>query len=905
MRRLLSLAVFLMVGALPAAATAQQPPLIDRDLFFGDPQISGAQISPDGQFISFRRAFKGVMNIWVKRTPEPFESAKPITADTTRPVSGYFWSQDSRYVLYVQDKGGNENFHIYAVDPAAAPEAATGVPPARDLTPYGAIQARIDAVPRKTPNMIVVSLNDRDPQWHDLYRLDIPTGERTLVLENKDKLAGFFTDADGNPKLGVRIADDGGTEILRVDGETLTPIYSCSNEESCGPLRMHKDGRRVYLITNKGADVDLTRLALLDLQTKQLEVVESDPEKQVDFSGAAFSDVTGDLLATVYVGDRTRIYPKTEQFKRDLDNIRKLLPDGEFGIGAQTADEQLWIIGVSRDVDPGSSYLYNRATGKATLLYHSRPELPSEDLAFAKPVRYTARDGLSIPAYLTLPRGVPAKNLPTVILPHGGPWARDVWGYDPYAQFLANRGYAVLQPNFRGSTGYGKKFLNAGNKQWGIGAMQDDISDGVKYLVKQGIADVRRVGIFGGSYGGYATLAGLAFTPDLYAAGVSYVGPSNLLTLLASIPPYWAPVRKIFNVRLGDPDDPADLELLKRMSPLNSANKIRAPLLVVQGANDPRVNKAESEQIVVSLRDRGRPVEYLLAPDEGHGFAGRLNRLALAAAMEKFFAKHLGGRYQETMPPDVAAKLAQLTVDPATVKVSKAQPGGAAALGAMVTTADGNVIVPVTMEYASTVTQMGQTQQLTSTRTVATADFEGRPVWRVVDAASVQGTTVADTLDLDRSTLLPVRRDVGGAATVTLRYTDVGVTGEIHAGPQTLPINAKLTSPVFSEGAGAELAMAALPLAAGYQATVQVFALLSQKVRPMKIEVTGTETLTTAAGTFETFVVQLTPQDGDVGGTATYNVTQDAPHLVVKSAAKLPLMMGGGSSESVLTAITR
>jgi dipeptidyl aminopeptidase/acylaminoacyl peptidase len=903
MRRFVLLAVLFTAGALPRAATAQQPPLIDRELFFGDPQISGAQISPDGQFISFRRAYKGVMNIWVKRTPEAFEAAKPITADTTRPVTGYFWSQDSHYVLYVQDKGGNENYHIYAVDPAAAPEAATGVPPARDLTPYGAIQARIDAVPRKTPNTIVVSLNDRDPQWHDLYQLDIPTGKRTLVFQNTDKLAGYFTDSDGNLELGVRIADDGGTEILRVDGAALTPIYGCSNEESCGPLRMHKDGRRVYLTTNKGADVDLARLALLDLQTKQIEVVESDPENQVDFSGAAFSDLTGDLLATVYVGDRTRIYPKTAQFKRDLDNVRKLLPDGEFGIGAQTADEKLWIIGVSRDVDPGSSYLYNRETGKATLLYHSRPELPSDQLAFEKPVRYTARDGLSIPAYLTLPRGVPPKNLPTVIVPHGGPWARDVWGYDPYAQFLANRGYAVLQPNFRGSTGYGKKFLNAGNKQWGIGAMQDDISDGVKYLVKQGVADVRRVGIFGGSYGGYATLAGLAFTPDLYAAGISYVGPSNLLTLLASIPPYWAPVRKIFNVRLGNPDDPADLDLLKRMSPLNSADKIRAPLLVVQGANDPRVNKAESEQIVASLRDRGRPVEYLLAPDEGHGFAGRLNRLALAAAAEKFFAKHLGGRYDETMPPDVAAKLAQITVDPATVKVSKAPPGGAAALGATITTADGNALVPVTLEYSSTVQNLGQEQQITSTRTVAAADFEGRPVWRVVDA--VTGGMVTDTLDVDRTTLLPVRRDLSGSAIVMLRYTADAVTGEIRAQGRQIPINAKFTSPVFSEGAGTEMALAALPLAPGYQATIQIFALVAQKVRPMKIEVTGTESLTSGAGTFETFVVQVTPQDGDPGGTATFHVTKDAPHLVVKSEAKLPLMMGGGSSESLLTAIRK
>jgi len=905
MRRTLSLTVLLALGAVAPTARAQQPPLIDRELFFGDPQISGAQISPDGRFISFRRPYKSVINIWVKRTSEPFDAAKPVTADTTRPVSGYFWSQDSRYVLYVQDKGGNENYHIYAVDPSAAAEPATGVPPARDLTPYGAIQARITAVPRRTPNTIVVSLNDRDPQYHDVYRLDITTGQRTLAFENKETVAGFFTDEDGNLKLAVRVQPDGGTQILRVDGTALTPVYDCSNEETCGPVRMHKDGRRVYMITNKGAGVDLSRLVLFDPQTQGVEVVESDPEQQVDFGGAVFSDVTGDLLATAYVGDRLRIYPKARDFARDLENIRRQLPDGELGIGAQTADEKLWIVSVSRDVDPGSAYLYSRVTGTATLLYRSRPDLPSNALAFEKPVRFAARDGRSIPAYLTLPKGVPATNLPTVIMPHGGPWARDQWGYDSYAQFLANRGYAVLQPNFRGSTGYGKKFLNAGNKQWGTGAMQHDISDGVQYLIREGIADRGRVGIFGGSYGGYATLAGLAFTPDLYAAGVSYVGPSNLITLLNSIPPYWAPVRKIFNVRLGNPDDSVDVEHLKEMSPLNSADKIRAPLLVIQGANDPRVNKAESEQIVVSLRDRGQPVEYLLAPDEGHGFVGRENRLAVAVAMEKFFAVHLRGRYQESMPPDVAAKLAAITVDPKTVTVSKAPPGGAAMAGATVTASQGATLVPVTLSYSSTIKTMGQERQMSATRTVSAAAFAGRPVWRIVDAAQVQGTTVADTLDLDRATLRPVRRDASAGATVTLRFAADSVNGAIQVSGQKLPISAALSGPVFAEGAGTELALAGLPLASGYQATMRVFALLSQKVRSMKIEVTGADTVTCAAGTFATFVVQVTPQDGDQGGTATYHVMQDAPHFVVQSSAQLPAMTGGGTSDAVLTAVKR
>jgi dienelactone hydrolase len=555
-------------------------------------------------------------------------------------------------------------------------------------------------------------------------------------------------------------------------------------------------------------------------------------------------------------------------------------------------------------VDPGAAYLYDHETGTATLLYRSRPSLPSDHLAFVKPVRYPARDGLTIPAYLTLPRGVEPKSLPTVVMPHGGPWARDAWGYDPYAQFLANRGYAVLQPNFRGSTGYGKKFLNAGNKQWGIGAMQHDVSDGVAYLVKEGIADPKRVAIFGGSYGGYATLAGLAFTPELYAVGVSYVGPSNLLTLLASIPPYWAPVRKIFNVRLGNPDDPADLELLKRMSPINAVERIHVPLLVIQGANDPRVNKAESEQIVVSLRDRGMPVEYLLAPDEGHGFAGRENRLAFAAAMEKFLARHLHGRYQESMPDDVAARLAALTVDPKTVTVTVAPPGGAAMAAAAIAGGNGAALAPMTLTYTNTVRTMGREQQVASTRTVTAATFDGRPVWRIVDAARMAGVTAADTLDVDKGTLVPVRRDARGGATVTLRFADGKATGKLEMGPQTLPLDLVLDGAVFTEGAGRDVLVASLPLAQGYEGSMKMLALLQGKVRPFKVAVTGTETVTTGAGAFETWVVTLAPLDGDESGAATLHVTRDAPHVVVRGTVKLPAMMGGGTQDLELTGRT-
>lgn len=668
MKHILTFITLLIALAPGRTVISQVPPLIDRDLFFGDPQVTNAQISPDGEYISFIKPYRDVMNIWVKGTDEPFDAAKPITADSTRPVRGYFWSQDARYVLYTQDKGGNENFHVYVVDPAGVVDPQSGLPVARNITDLENTRAFIYSVPENTPGEIIVGLNDRDPRYHDVYRVNLETGERRLIRQNDDEIAGWTFDLEGNLRVAERVKEDGSTEILRVDGDELVPVYTCTVEESCYTIRFHKDNQRVYMISNKGNDVDLARLLLLDPVNLSEEVVEVDPEGQVDFGDAAFSDATEELVATYYVGDRTRIYPKDELFRHDLEILRSKLPEGEIYFSSSTEDDNLQIVSVTRDVDPGSTYLYNRKTGEVALLYRSRPELPSENLAESKPIRYQARDGLEIPAYLTTPRGVSPQNLPLVVLPHGGPWGRDTWGFDGFAQFLANRGYAVLQPNFRSSTGYGKNFLNLGNGEWGD-SMQDDITDGVQYLIDQGIADPERIGIMGGSYGGYATLAGLTFTPDVYAAGVSIVGPSNLITLLNSIPPYWASVKHMFNVRIGNPDNPEDVERLKRQSPFYSAQKIKAPLLVVQGANDPRVKQAESDQIVVAARDNGIDVEYLIAPDEGHGFARRENRLAMAAAIEAFFAKHLKGRFQEAKSDEIADVLKRLTVDVQTVKL--------------------------------------------------------------------------------------------------------------------------------------------------------------------------------------------------------------------------------------------
>lgn len=639
------------------------PPLLDRELFFDDAEIDGARLSPDGRSIMFRQRFNGAMNIWVKSMEEPFEKARPISAHG-RSVQRFFWSRDSRLILYVQDQGGDENYNLYAVDPEREPDPHTGVPVPRILTEYEGVQTRILSVPRKNHKEIIIGINDRDPALHDAYRVNLNTGERELVFENTHDIIGWTFDDYGNLRFVSRQTQDGGSEILMVKNDEIVQVYRIPFGESAAIARFHEDNERVYMVTNKGDDVDLSRLVIFDPETGQKELVEKDPEGEVDFGGAIFSEVSHELLATFYVGDRVRIYFHNSRFKNDYEKIREQIPEGDIQFRSRSDDEDTWLIVVSQDIDPGSVYVYDRNAEDISLLYRSRPDLPSEHLAPMNPIRYSSKDGLSIPAYLTLPKGPDPENLALIVLPHGGPWVRDTWGYNPQVQFLANRGYAVLQPNFRGSSGFGKSFLNAGNKEWGTGYMQHDITAGVRYLVEKGIAAPERVGIYGASYGGFAALAGLAFTPDLYAAGISKVGPSNIITLIESLPPYWHPAIRSFHLRVGDPDDPEDRARLKKQSPLFSAEQIRAPLLVVQGANDPRVIQRESDQIVDALRQKGRQVHYLVAPDEGHGFTSRENRLALIVKVERFLAQYLGGRFQEDVDPDLERRLQEITVYP-------------------------------------------------------------------------------------------------------------------------------------------------------------------------------------------------------------------------------------------------
>ncbi|WP_018871302.1 S9 family peptidase [Thioalkalivibrio sp. ALgr3] len=637
--------------------TEEAPPLVKLERFFRDPEYASARISPDGDRVAFLRPYEGAMNIHVVARGEPVEQAQPVTTEE-RSVSGFFWSRDGEYLLYARDADGDEDFEIRALQAPVEPEPEAGeYPESRHLAGGDGVRARIFHVPREAPGELFVGLNDRDPRLHDVYRVDIASGERELVAENTAEIEGWHFH-EGELRKATRTTGDGGSEILRVDGEDdFRQIYACEFGESCSLAGFHADGARLYLRTNAGEDRDLSELVLFDPESGEETRVHRDPEGEVDLGRALFSDEDHRLLATQYTGDRQRIYAHDEEFEQALDWLRSELGDAELSFSSWTRDEDVWTVGVQRDVDPGSAWVADLRERELERLYRTRPDLPEDVLAYMEPIRYEARDGTEIPGYLTLPRGAEAEDLPLVVMPHGGPWVRDTWGYSGQVQFLANRGYAVLQPNFRGSSGFGKAFLNAGNQEWGTGVMQHDVTDGVKHLIDEGIADPDRVAIYGGSYGGYATLAGLTWTPELYAAGVSMVGPSSLITLMESIPPYWEAGIKRMHGRVGDPDDPEDRERLKEQSPLFHVDRIESPLLVAQGANDPRVKQAESDQIVAALRDAGHPVEYLLALDEGHGFVNETNRLAFFAGLEGFLAEHVGGRRQAEYPEPVQERL--------------------------------------------------------------------------------------------------------------------------------------------------------------------------------------------------------------------------------------------------------
>ncbi len=879
-----------LIAAPPAQAApkpkAQQPPILDRELFFGNPEIAAAQISPDGKWIAFLKPWKDTRNVWVKKTGEPYSAAKLVTAEPKRPIGGFFWSRDGKRILFVKDKDGDENFNVYAVDPAAPAAQGSEAPEARNLSDAKGARAIIYSVPKADADTIYVGLNDRDAAWHDLYKVKISTGERTLVRKNTERIAGWVFDTKGALRLATRTTDKGDTEILRVDPEGFKVVYTCNVFESAGPVAFHKDGKRVYLETNKGSR-DLAELVLFDPETGKEEKVESDPLKKVDLGNAAFSELTDELIYTTYTDEKDRIYFKDKAWEADYKLVKSKLPGKSIAFAGATADEQVVMVAAYSDKDPGSRYLFDRRTKKLSLEYVSRERIPRDQMAAMTPIRYKSSDGLDIPAYLTLPKGQPGKNLPLLVVPHGGPWARDQWGFNNLHQFMANRGYAVLSMNFRGSTGYGKKFLNAGNKQWGD-RMQDDITWGVKHLVKQGVADPKRVGIMGGSYGGYATLAGVTFTPDLYAAAVDIVGPSNLLTLLETIPPYWESFRIIFHERMGDPRTPEGKKQLERQSPLNSASKIKTPLLVIQGANDPRVKKAEADQIVIALRDRHFPVEYLCAPDEGHGFARPVNNMALFAAAEKFLAKHLKGRFQDGGTPEVMKRLGEITVDPATVKLAAKVEVSAAAPKPVAELVEGSTT------WAGTLAAGGQSMPATMTNVIR-AEAGG---WVVAGTAKVGPMEMSDTTTYAKGSLVTLKRSVKqGPASIELSFEGGKAKGSLAMGAAPKAIEAELGGDLFADGSGAFESLASLPLVEGYTFTYRNFDVMKSKPSLKQGKVVGSEKLTVAAGAFDAWKVETGSAEGEPGGTTFW--VDKASRRVLKIRAVIP-QMGGAVMETEL-----
>lgn len=638
MRKIRVLAISLLSLLLCAAALAQsQTPLIPRAVLFGNPERTSPQISPDGTTLAYLAPDQGVLNVWVRTLGKTDD--RVITNDRKRGIRNLFWQYDSKNILYAQDQNGDENWRIYQ----------TGVTSkqTRDLTPYDKVRAEFVAVEPAYPDTVLIQLNKRDPKVFDVYRVNLKTGELTLDTENPGDVAGWQADHD----LAVRAAQvttpDGGT-VIRVRDNAKSPwreLMKWGPEETMGNIAgFSPDNTALWVMTS--LDANAARLLSVDIATGKRTVVIDDPQFDVAF--VVTHPKTNKLQAVVFLRERRDFQILDKDLQPDFDALKKVRDADISDVSRDLADDK-WIVTFEGDDAPVYYYLYEPPTKKATLLFSNRPALEQYKLAKVKPIQYKARDGMTIYGYLTTPADKEAKNLPMVVFPHGGPWGRDLWGYDPYAQWLANRGYAVLQPNFRASTGYGKQYLNAGDRQW-AGTMHTDLLDGKDWVIKQGIADAKKVCIMGGSYGGYATLAGVAFSPDAFACGVDIVGPSNLNTLLKTIPPYWSTLLAVFHKRMGE-----DEAFLKSQSPLFKADQIKAPLLIGQGANDPRVNKAESDQIVAAMRKNNKPVEYYVFPDEGHGFARPENRTAFNAASEEFLAKYLGGRYEP--PTDAEKKL--------------------------------------------------------------------------------------------------------------------------------------------------------------------------------------------------------------------------------------------------------
>ncbi|CAA9498556.1 MAG: Dipeptidyl anminopeptidase [uncultured Sphingomonadaceae bacterium] len=637
-----------------AGAPADAPPLIARDKLFGNPSRTAGRISPDGRWLSWIAPRDGVLNIWVAPASDP-QAARALTNEKARPIRSYNWSPDARQILFVNDKGGDENFLLYGVDVATGRQTT--------LTPFEKTRAMIVGTSNRIKDRVLVGLNNRDPRYHDVHSLDLKTGKLTLVQQN-DGYAGFVADNDLKLRIAAKPDAEGGVDYHRMtDGKIEAEPFArigLDDALTTSPVGFSADGRTLYWIDSRGRDT--AALLAQDVATGRTRPLAQDA--RADIGGVLVDPRT--FAVQAYRADylKPEWKPLDRAIGADLRFLEQRLGAPPI-VTSQTDDNSRWTVAVDPVVRPSETWLFDRRGRKLTQLFVSRPELAGAPLVPMHGVEIRTRDGLTLPSYLTLPAGADANRdgradrpAPLVLLVHGGPQARDQYGYNGSHQWLANRGYAVMSVNYRGSTGFGKRFISAGNREW-AGKMHDDLIDAVDWAVRQGVTTPDKVAIMGGSYGGYATLVGLTFTPDKFRCGVSIVGPSNLFTLIQSIPAYWEAGKRQLYARVGDPATAEGRALLEARSPLGRADRITKPLLIGQGANDPRVKQAESDQIVDAMKAKGIPVTYVLFPDEGHGFARPVNNIAFNAVAENFLQSCLGGR-AEPIGGAVKASTAQV-----------------------------------------------------------------------------------------------------------------------------------------------------------------------------------------------------------------------------------------------------
>ena len=637
-----AIAALLLCGGIApfiSSCTTPEPELIPREVLFGNPVKAAPQISWDGEMMAYLAPVNDVLNVWVKTIGA--EDDRVVTKDDNRGISRYFWAADNKHMMYLQDVGGNENWRLYGVN--------LETDEIKDLTPFDNVTVRIVDVSKRFPNELLIAMNKEDPQVHDVYHLDLTSGELELVAKNPGNVIGWVTDADFRVRGAQAATPDGGFELLVRDNDKADwqKLVSWDSEDSLtsGAGWFSEDGNYIYLKDSR--NVNAGRLVKMEIATGNIEVIAEDPE--YDLSGVMVHPDTYEVQAVSFYKARKELVVLDESIKGDFDAIAKL-DDGDFFVIDRDNADDIWLVGFTKDNGPVAYYAFDRETQKGRFLFHHMPELNNYTLAPMEPISFTSRDGLTIHGYITYPPGKGRTNLPMVLNVHGGPWHRDGWGYNSEAQWFANRGYVCLQVNFRGSTGYGKEFLNAGDKEWG-GKMHDDLVDAVNWAVEQDIADPEKVAIYGGSYGGYAALVGATFTPDLFCCAVDFCGPSNLVTVIESVPPYWSTLLATFHKRVGNPE--TEKEFLESRSPLFKVDQIEIPMLIAQGANDVRCKQAEAEQIVEAMKKKGIEYEYMLFPDEGHGLAKPENRLKFCGAVERFLANHLGGRYEEAVHDSV------------------------------------------------------------------------------------------------------------------------------------------------------------------------------------------------------------------------------------------------------------